>query len=139
MKRTLTLFVIVMAFALLLTGCNSGDVSNVARNIVGNELYTEAEIHEAMATVERYFQSNFPGCTLRELTYDEQFSIERGGSTYAERNEGERSLILTSVFDVGESDLGGGLSANKTVSTGWTWRLTQSNDEGWILQGCGYC
>lgn len=47
MKRTLTLFVIVMAFALLLTGCNRGDVSNVARNIVGNELYTEAEIHEA--------------------------------------------------------------------------------------------
>lgn len=137
MKRALTLF-IVMAFALLLAGCNRGDVSNVDRNIVDSELYTEAEIHEAMAAVERYFQANFPGCTLRELTYDEQFSIERGGSTYAERNEAERSLVLTSVFDVGGSDLGGGLSANKTVSTGWTWRLTQNDGEGWILQGCGY-
>lgn len=50
---------------------NKGNISNVKRVIGYSALYDEELINKAFDAVEDKFASDFKGCTLTELRYDE--------------------------------------------------------------------
>ena len=72
MKRKLLLF--LCAFAIMLSFCACGRVAHVQRTVSASTQYTPAEIERAMDEVTRHFLLHFEGCTLRQLSYDEEFS-----------------------------------------------------------------
>ena len=68
-------FLALMLCVLLLTACGGGDVRTVARHIGRCELYSEAQISDAMDEVEIFFHAEFDGCKLLRLSYDEEQTL----------------------------------------------------------------
>ena len=113
-----------------------GNTSSCERYIGKSAIYSEHEIDQAMDLVENVFATEFKGCYLISLTYDEALSMlycDNWSSKYA----ADEALILTSVFDVGPTGGDGSLNPNSTYSN-WQWILTRNAGEPWSLQTWGY-
>lgn len=140
MKRRIAILstVAVVVFFLIMwvmTG-GRGNTSSCERHIGKSAIYSEHEIDQAMDLVENMFVSEFKGCYLISLTYEEELSMlycDDWASQYA----ADEALILTSVFDVGPTGGDGSLNPNSTYSN-WQWILTRNEGEPWTLQTWGY-
>lgn len=114
----------------LLTGRTWG-----AETIIGSsELYSDAEIADAMHTVMRIFRSDFRGCTLEQITYDEDISLLLGQSVSGQYPDAD-VIVLRTAYTTGMWD--GAVPPCTTVQD-WDWTLTRSENGKWAVRGCGY-
>ena len=135
MKRLIPILLLLLT--MLLSGCGrGGNIRQSVRNVGASVSYSEAEINDVMDVVEDYFRKEFDGCTLKELSYDEEVSDKASGEWAAQYNA-DKAVVLTSTFDVDSSGGDGSLNPNSTYS-GWQWILTQNDGDKWVLQTWGY-
>lgn len=120
---------------------NKGNISNVKRVIGYSALYDEELINKAFDAVEDKFASDFKGCTLTELRYDEnvenRFSDEMMEYNAIHKKE---LMIVLSDFDTGRKSQDLGFTPNETYE-GWSWRLVRTdNQQEWevVEGGWGY-
>lgn len=113
-----------------------GKIGVLHREIGASEQYTRMDIRRAMSVVEWTFRFGFRGCSLLELTYDEEYSAARSGE-WAAQYGAEEAVVLTSSFEVGESGGDGSLAPNSTYRN-YQWILTRSGGGNWTLQTWGY-
>lgn len=140
MKRKIAIIssvtvLILLVFLLFFTG-GKGNTSHCERIIVEGATYPEKEIHHIMDLVEETFRSEFSGCYLIELKYDEALS-NLYNAEWIQQYHADHAIILTSVFDVGSSGGDGSLNPNSTYSN-WQWILTKTGQNDWVLQTWGY-
>ena len=136
MKKILFLLCTLMLLPLLSACGKGGNTDHVQRNIGSSQIYTEEEILEIMGIVENFFEKEFAGCTLTELTYDEErsnLSCDEWADTY----QAKQAIIFYSTFQVDASGGDGSLNPNSTY-TNWNWILTKDNSNKWTLKTWGY-
>ena len=134
MKKIKVFLMLILCLALL-TACGGGRVK--AMPVIGpSELYTEAEIKDAMEIVLGYFEKEFDGCTMTRLEYDEQ-KVREEMVGWAEQYDAGQAIVLLSDFDVDASGGDGSLNPNDTYRN-WKWILTRTGNGKWVLQTWGY-
>lgn len=134
--NVLVLFVIL---SVLLSACGELKIEEgVQINIASSSLYTKSEIQSAIDICVDYFNENFEGCVLTEISYDDEFCIKEKDK-WAVQYEADEAIVLTSTFDVDENGGDGSFNPNDKY-TDWQWILTRSNSDGaeWVLQTWGY-
>lgn len=122
-----------MTFCLFACG---GNVNNVQTREVESELYSQAEINEAIEEIKKDFKTNWKGCTLTEIYYAGD-DISKGYQGWAERNNADEVIVLESSFDVDSSGGDGSLNPNSTYSK-WKWILVRTNKGTWKHVDHGY-
>lgn len=134
MKRLLVL-IVAAASILCFAGCG-GKVSGVGIREVPSEIYTFAEIDEAVDVVLKYFRQHFDGCELTELHYvgDEK---KEAFDEWAAQYGAEEAIILSSSFEVGEWGGDGALNPNSTYEN-WQWILIRDRNGAWSHANHGY-
>lgn len=132
-KFTYFLCIIVLAFSLCACG---GDTEPVETHEVASELYTQEDINSAIETIKKEFNSDWKGCTLKELYYagDE---VSKAHQDWADRNNADVAIVLLSSFDVDESGGNGSLNPNSTYDN-WMWILVRSSGGQWKHVDHGY-
>ncbi|MBQ4544996.1 MAG: hypothetical protein II996_05450 [Oscillospiraceae bacterium] len=136
--------VLALVCVMGLVGCsqegNKKPVDNVQINytIGHSEIYDENSIKEAFSAVEKKFSEQFVGCTLTELSYNEEienrFADKR--AEYATESNLEL-IILLSTFTTDENGGDGSLEPNATY-TDWQWHLVRSADnKSWEVRDWG--
>ena len=129
------LLLIFVAVALAVLSFLGRKTHALHREISTSQQYTASDIRSAMWMVECRFRLGFRGCSLLELTYDEEFSADRGRE-WAEQYGAEEAIVLTSSFEVGES---GPVTLNpNSTYRNWQWILTRSSGGFWKLRTSGY-
>ena len=103
MKKKRIWVIMIVAAVLIAAGIglfsgSRGDVSQVQRSIGESQKYTEAEISAAMDAVEDYFEKEFEGCILLELSYDE--TSDDRSEAWAQKYGFDRVMVLISQFYV---------------------------------------
>lgn len=137
MLKKLVKYSWISVLCLFLWACTSGgNISKVEKSISPSTLYHEEEIDNAMDVVVQHFKSNFKGCTLTELDYDEAFSVAQADE-WAKQYSTDQAIVLISSFDVDETGGDGSLNPNQTYDN-WQWILTREQDGKWILRTWGY-
>ena len=140
MKKRIILIVallfIIVIIARLFFWNNGGDVSSVKRTVATSEVYSQQDINDAMDIVVNYFQKNFEGCTLTNLSYVESASVPVS-EDWAKQYNADESIILFSSFDVDSSGGDGSLNPNDTY-TNWQWILVRDKSSTWELKDWGY-
>jgi len=127
MKKIIILLVcMITVFSLCACG---GNIKNVKVVDVESEIYTSAEINAAIEIIKQEFKENWKGCTLREICYagDETLNDYQD---WAGRNDADEVIVLLSVFNVGSSGGDGSLNPNSTY-TNWKWILGRNSGEQW--------
>ncbi len=112
---------------------NKGNISNVKRVIGYSALYDEELINKAFDAVEDAvedkFASDFKGCTLTELRYDEnvenRFSDEMMEYNAIHKKE---LMIVLSDFDTSRKSKDLGFTPNETYE-GWSWSLVRTDNQ----------
>ena len=130
------LICLVCLFALLLTGCRGGDVSQVQMVTGQSEIFTQQEIEDAMEAAMNYFRKEFDGCTMSKIEYNEEKSAGTAAE-WARQYGAEEGIVLYSSFDVDASGGDGSLNPNSTY-TKWQWVLTRDTGGEWVLRTWGY-
>lgn len=144
MKRFI---IVVIAFAfLLVAGCtgkeniNSGNEKESSKvSIVEWEtsaVYTDADIKSAMETVIAYFEAEFKGCTLKELSYPGDVLTDLFNE-WAEEYKADEAIVLESSFVTDASGGDGTLNPNSSYN-GWQWILVRDNGGTWEVKTYGY-
>ena len=137
MKKAIIITISLILLLLSFTACNnSGSIKNCERSISESELYTEDEINKLMDIVADYFKAEFEGCELKELEYDEDYSVERS-SGWAQQYDADRAIVFLSSFYVSPTGGDGSLNQDSTYKN-WSWILTQTDNENWVLRTWGY-
>jgi ABC-type glycerol-3-phosphate transport system substrate-binding protein len=134
MKKLIAL-VLALVCVIGLVACG-GNVKNVKITDYSSEIYSDAEIENAIDVAINYFEKNFEGCTLTEITYlgDDELG---NWQEFAERNNADDVMVLVSSFNVGASGGDGSLNPNSTY-TNWKWVLVRTNDGKWEHVDHGY-
>lgn len=101
-----------------------------------SELYTDEDIQSAVDTVLAYFETEFKGCTLTQISYPGD-DLSDLFDEYAKEYQSDEAIILRSSFDVDSSGGDGSLEPNSTYE-GWQWILVRSNGGIWEVETYGY-
>ena len=134
MKKLIAL-VLALVCVIGLVACG-GSVKNVKITDYSSEIYSDAEIENAIDVAINYFEKNFEGCTLTEITYLGDDELDNW-QEFAERNNADDVMVLVSSFNVGASGGDGSLNPNDTY-TNWKWVLVRTNDGKWEHVDHGY-
>ena len=134
MKKLIAL-VLALVCVIGLVACG-GNVKNVKITDYSSEIYSDAEIENAINVAINYFEKNFEGCTLTEITYLGDDKLDNW-QEFAERNNADDVMVLVSSFNVGASGGDGSLNPNSTY-TNWKWVLVRTNDGKWEHVDHGY-
>lgn len=134
MKKLIAL-VLALVCVIGLVACG-GNVKNVKITDYSSEIYSDAEIENAIDVAINYFEKNFEGCTLTEITYLGDDELDNW-QEFAERNNADDVMVLVSSFNVGASGGDGSLNPNSTY-TNWKWVLVRTNDGKWEHVDHGY-
>ena len=134
MKKLITL-VLVLICVIGLVACG-GNVKNVKITDYSSEIYSDAEIENAIDVAINYFEKNFEGCTLTEIAYLGDDELD-DWQEFAERNNADDVIVLVSSFDVGASGGDGSLNPN-SIYTNWKWVLVRTNGGKWEHVDHGY-
>ncbi len=139
MRKALAVVLCLVLNLLCMTACgrsDNGDAKNVKIIPADSEIYTDEEIADAVDTAIDYFEKEFEGCTLTEITYigDEK---NVGFRDWADRNNAEDVIVLISSFDVDSSGGDGSLNANSTYKN-WNWILVRNDHGQWEHVDHGY-
>lgn len=132
----LLILIIAIATSLILLVNKGGDISNVNRTVTASKVYSEQEINDAMDIVVECFQSDFEGCTLIDLWYEDSKSVP-ASDEWAQQYDSDESIVLLSNFDVDSSGGDGSLNPNDTY-TNWQWILVRNKGSEWELKTWGY-
>ena len=111
MKKRICLLMLLLSL-FYLAGCGEKTAKDTpVYTISESELYTEEEITEAIDAMVDYFYDHSEICTLKEVIYEENYSlalIDRYAD-FTEESGNEDIIILTAVYDraeyASESDL----------------------------------
>lgn len=142
MKR---LLIGVLIFGLLFSSCyqNNKESSNVEVNISESSKFSKEKIQEAVNCVKDKF-SEFKGCTLTKIWYDEKKSDSfiKGYMTSGKGSQNgvskENVIVLLSEFKVDSAGGDGSLEPNSTYSD-WNWILIKdSKTNKWRVDDWGY-
>jgi len=137
MKKARTVLLalcVLLVTALAAVSLLGGKTGGARREIGASEQYTAMDIRQAMWAVEWRFRLGFRGCSLLEMTYDEEFSAARSAE-WAAQYGAEEAIVLTSSFEVGEN---GPVTLNpNSTYRNWQWILTRSGGS-WKLRDSGY-
>lgn len=134
MKRWIALvFVLVCVFSLAACG---GNAKNVKITDYASEIYADAEIESAIDVAINYFEKNFEGCTLTEITYLGDDKLD-DWQEFADRNNAEDVIVLVSTFEVDASGGDGSLNPNSTYAN-WKWILVRTDGGKWTHVDHGY-
>ena len=106
-----------------------GQTSSAEIHLGPSQHYTREDLDACVRLVREKFRSDFKGCRLDSLTYDEDFS-DAYDSPY-----GADSLVLLSDWSTTE---GCEDPSGITHAENWQWIFTRSDDGTWILRGSGY-
>lgn len=134
MKKIMYVMLCILV-AVELTACG-GDVSNVKTRNVDSEIYSQAEIDDAVEVIIKEFKSSWKGCTLTEIYYAGDDRIENY-QDWAERNNADEVIVLGSSFDVDSSGGDGSLNPDGTYSD-WSWILVRKSGGAWKHVDYGY-
>ena len=134
MKKLIAL-VLALICVMGLVACG-GIVKNVKITDYSSEIYSDAEIKNAIDVAINYFKKNFEGCTLTEITYLGDDKLDNW-QEFAERNNADDVMVLVSSFNVGASGGDGSLNPNSTY-TNWKWILVRTNGGKWEHVDHGY-
>ena len=134
MKKLIAL-VLALICVIGLVACG-GNVKNVKITDYSSEIYSDAEIENAIDVAINYFKKNFEGCTLTEITYLGDDKLDNW-QEFAERNNADDVMVLVSSFNVGASGGDGSLNPNSTY-TNWKWILVRTNGGKWEHVDHGY-
>ena len=134
MKKLIAM-VLVLVCAIGLVACG-GNTKNVRIIDYSSEMYSDAEIENAIDVVINYFEKNFEGCTLTEITYLGDDKLD-DWQEFAERNNADDVMVLVSSFNVDASGGDGSLNPNSTY-TNWQWILVRTNGGKWEHVDHGY-
>lgn len=141
-NKTRAIVIIAAAFVigvilLFLWFNKGGDIKDVNRTIPQSEVYSQLDIANAMDVVEKKFKSDFDGCKLMDLWYDEDASAS-SSDEWAAQYHADEAIILLSNFNVDSSGGDGSLNPNSTY-TDWQWILVRDKDSNtWELGTWGY-
>ena len=132
--------VICLALAALLvlglTGCGKLS-SSMEITCDTSQIYSTAEIHDAMDVVKTHFRRHFDGCTMTALGYigDEKKDYMDG---FAAQYGVDEVIVLVGDFETGSSGGDGSLNPNDTYSS-YKWILLREKDGSWSHAdgGCG--
>lgn len=129
-------FIALMLCISLLLLCACGDVSDVKVLPYESEMYTDAEIEEAIDVTKDYFKKHFDGCKLLEITYagDERTTAEK---EFASRHNADELIVLLSSYYVSPTGGDGSLNQDSTYD-GWCWILVRNNGGKWRHVDHGY-
>ena len=136
----ITACIILIVF--LISG-NRGNTSHVKRVIGYSELYDEKLINKAFDVIEDKFGSDFKGCTLTQLRYDETVENEFAEEMMSYFAMHKQALIIVSSdFDTGRKAGDLGFIPNESYQE-WTWCLVRrGNSQEWeweiVENGWGY-
>lgn len=133
MRRFAAIILAVVIFTLAACG---GNVSNVKVTAYDSELYTDADVQAAINVAKAYFKKEFSGCTLTEITYAGDEKIQ-GYAEWADRNNADEVIVLSSSFDVDGSGGDGSLNPNSTYEN-WNWILVRCKGGRWKHVDHGY-
>ena len=133
--KQLIAFILALVCVIGLVACG-GNVKNVKITDYSSEIYSDAEIENAIDVAINYFEKNFEGCTLTEITYLGDDELDNW-QEFAERNNADDVMVLVSSFSVGASGGDGSLNPNSTY-TNWKWVLVRTNDGKWEHVDHGY-
>jgi uncharacterized membrane protein len=143
LKKRITIIVVLILIAAIAASLiflahrnKCGDVSNVKRTVTASKIYSEQDINDAMDIVAKFFQSDFEGCTLTDLWYEERISVPASDG-WAKQYNADESIVLLSNFDVNSSGGDGSLNPNTTYPN-WQWILVRSKGSEWELKTWGY-
>ncbi len=132
MKKMLCMILAVLMLAL--AGCG-GDVSEVGiLQWEPSQLYTDGEIEAAIDVVLDYFEEEFEGCKLTEVSYCENAAEFQ---EWAEQYGTEEAIVLYSSFEVDASGGDGSLNPNSTYRN-WKWVLVRDGGGSWRHVTHGY-
>jgi hypothetical protein len=132
-KIIIFLICVVMIFSLSACG---GNVKNVNVVDVKSEIYTSDDIKSAIETIEKEFDKDWKGCTLKKIYYaGDETSKEH--QDWADRNDADEVIVLMSSFDVDGSGGDGSLNPNSTYDN-WMWILVRTNGGKWQHVDHGY-
>jgi len=138
MKHYRRFFALVLAGALLLA-CAACGGGGVRMSFGKSDLFSEDEIKSAADAVIEKFNSDFTGCTMTKLWYDEAVSTDALGrkNLHSEDDlDPDNSILLLCNFTT-SADLGP-FEPNSTYRQ-WAWTLVRENpDSDWIIQNYGY-
>ena len=138
MKRILSITLVFLTLALLLSGCmERGNVNHVRKTVGESTVYTKAEIEDAMDVVIRHFRREFVGCTLIHLYFDEDTPAQYSEG-WAKQYDADEAIILLSSFEVGPEGPEGSLNPDSTYN-GWQWSLVRDVGGPWTLRTSGVC
>ena len=134
MKKLIAM-VLALVCAIGLVACG-GNTKNVKITDYSSEMYSDAEIENAIDVAINYFEKNFKGCTLTEITYLGDDKLD-DWQEFAERNNADDVMVLVSSFTVDASGGDGSLNPNSTY-TNWKWILVRNNGGKWEHVDHGY-
>lgn len=120
---------------LILTGCGGGDVRQVLYSHTVSEQYTEKEVLKALDTATDYFRRQYDGCTLLELSYDQD--TDPMAAKYAREKGAKKAIIVKGSFHV-DPDIGPGVWEPDGTYTGYQWILVKNRLGNWKVVDCGY-
>ena len=133
--KKLVSFACVLVCVLSLVACG-GNAKNVKITDYSSKIYADAEIGNAIDVAIRYFEKNFEGCTLTEITYLGDDKLD-DWQEFAERNNADEVIVLVSTFEVDASGGDGSLNPNSTY-TKWNWILVRTDGGKWMHVDHGY-
>ncbi len=133
LQRTLAL--LSVAFVVLLAGCG-GDASRATVTLGESSTLSRADVQAAADAVLVRF-SEFEGCTLLRLAYDEGFSSRQIGLAQPPAQEGEDIVVFTSDFEVDWTGQRNGMNPNSTYRD-WTWTVRRADaSQPWTVTNWG--
>lgn len=134
MKKILTLTLAAL-LVLSLTGCGRIS-SSVEITCDTSQIYSTADIHDAMDVVKSYFCRRFDGCTMTAIGYigDEK---RQAMEEYAVQYGVEQAIVLVSDFQTGASGGDGSLNPGDTYRN-YKWILLRDKDGSWSHADHGY-
>lgn len=133
--RKIVSLCICCILALCLCSCG-GNVKNVKTHKVDSELYTQDDINAAIKTIKEEFNDNWKGCTLTDIYYAGDKSLNSyQASVYS--NDADEVIVLLSSFDVDSSGGDGSLNPNSTYDD-FRWILVRKKGSKWKHVDGGY-
>lgn len=134
MKKRISIF-LCMIIALSVCACTE-NTSNASMNEAVSEVYSIKDIESAIETITEEFDKDWKGCTLTEIYYAGDGTIDEY-KDWADRNNADEVIVLLSSFDVDSSGGDGSLNPNSTYD-GWCWILVRTAGGQWKHVDHGY-
>lgn len=128
---------IIMVALLCLIACSSeSNVSNINKRIGESNDYTEEEIKGAMdVVVEQFKSTDYNGCTLTDLWYDED-AVAKQQAELAKKYNVEEVIVILSNFKTGSLSYDNPLTSYTTYND-YRWILVK-NENHWEMRDRGY-